>query len=67
MPQAVKRSLDREMDLEGIDMSNIVNGGRRGRREAAAQPVNYKCAITVAFAFALRLLPLLLPLQEHFL
>ncbi len=41
--QAVKRSLEREKDLEGIDMSNIVSDTRRrGRREAAAKPVNYK-------------------------
>ena len=46
--QAVKRSLEREKDLEGIDMSNIVSGRRRGRQQAAAQPVNYRCA-TVSY------------------
>ena len=34
--------LAKERDLEGIDVSNIVQGGRRGRRDtAAAAPINY--------------------------
>ena len=34
--------LAKERDLEGIDVSNIVQGGRRGRRDTAgAAPVNY--------------------------
>ena len=34
--------LAKERDLEGIDVSNIVQGGRRARRTAAAAaPINY--------------------------
>ena len=34
--------LAKERDLEGIDVSNIVQGGRLGRRDTAgAAPVNY--------------------------
>ena len=36
------RRLAKERDLEGIDVSNIVQGGRRARRAAAvAAPINY--------------------------
>ncbi len=39
--QAVKRQLERERDMEGIDTSNIIaEEGRRPRRAAAA--VNFK-------------------------
>ena len=42
MAQAVKEQLQKEKDLEGIDLSNIVTGGRRSRAAAAA-PRNYRC------------------------
>lgn len=39
--QAVKARLDQERDLDGIDSSNIVQGGRRART-AAATRIDYK-------------------------
>ena len=39
--QIVKQRLEKERDLEGIDMGNIVSGGRRSRTGNTAS-VNYK-------------------------
>lgn len=43
--QRVKRKLEKDRDLEGIDLSNIITeGGGRPRRAAAAQAqMNYRC------------------------
>lgn len=40
--QAVKEQIQKEKDLEGIDLSNIVSGGRRSRAAAAAPRVSYR-------------------------
>jgi hypothetical protein len=40
--QVVKRRLEKERDLEGIDMGNVISGARRSRTANAA-PVNYRC------------------------
>jgi len=39
--QVVKQRLEKERDLEGIDMGNIVSGGRRSRTGNTAT-INYK-------------------------
>ena len=39
--QIVKRRLEKERDLEGIDMGNVISGARRSRTANAA-PVNYR-------------------------
>lgn len=41
--QAVKEQIQKEKDLEGIDLSNIVSGGRRSRAAAVAPRVSYRC------------------------
>jgi len=40
--QIVKQRLEKERDLEGIDLGNIVSGGRRSRTGNTAS-INYKC------------------------
>ncbi|KAK9824694.1 hypothetical protein WJX72_012449 [[Myrmecia] bisecta] len=45
--EAAKKALQLQKDLEGIDTTNIIEGGRRSRRAAAPQ-INYAAALKSA-------------------
>lgn len=52
--QAVKARLEQERDLDGIDSTNIVAGGRRSRT-AASKRINYTCVLPTKHALAAEL------------
>ena len=53
--QIVKKRLEKERDLEGIDLENIVSGGRRSRTNNTAS-VSYKCACSLRMVVPCRVM-----------